>query len=420
VSRPSLSDPREKAVATMTVTAADVRAAAELLKGRIHPTPAEAATRLSESLGCDLFLKLENQHLTGSFKERGALNRLLRLTEAERKGGVIAISAGNHAQAVACHASRLGIAATIIMPTFTPFTKIERTQAYGARVVLEGETLNDSQAFARELAEREGLTLVHPYDDPHIIAGQGTAALEFLDSVPDLDVLVCPIGGGGLISGMALAARERRPDLTIIGVQCTSYPSMKQALAGETPTCGGATIAEGIAVKAPGAFTKPLVAALVDDIVLVDEIQIEVAVYQMATVQKLVAEGAGAASLAAVLANPERFAGKRVGLVVSGGNIDPRLLAQVLMRGLVHDGRIVRLRVPINDTPGVLGKVSRLLGDAGANIVDVHHQRLYHNVPVKMADLDVILETRDRLHVQQLLARLHAAGFAAQVMDDVS
>lgn len=404
----------------MTVTFADIAAAAELLKGRLTPTPAEAAPRLSKLAGCELFLKLENQHETGSFKERGALNRLLRLTEAERTGGVIAMSAGNHAQAVACHASRLGVASTIVMPTFTPFTKVERTQSFGARVVLEGETLSDSQVFAAELAEREGLTLVHPYDDPHVIAGQGTAALEFLAAIPDLDVLVVPIGGGGLISGIALAAKEKRRDITIIGVECAMYPSMKKALAGEPAACGGTTIAEGIAVKAPGGLTLPIIQRLVDDVVIVDEAQIEYAIYQLATVQKLVAEGAGATGLAAVLTEPERYAGKRVGLVVSGGNIDPRLLAQVLMRGLVYEGRIVRLRVAINDTPGVLARVARLLGDAGANIVEVHHQRLYHDVPVKMADLDVILETRDRVHVQQLVATLTAAGFTAEVMVDVA
>lgn len=403
----------------MTVTAADVTAAALRLKDRLAATPAEAAPRLSEIAGCPLFLKLENQHRTGSFKERGALYRLLELTDAERRAGVVAMSAGNHAQAVACHAQALGVAATIVMPTFTPFTKIERTRAFGARIVLEGDTLDDSRTVAARLVAEQGLTLIHPYDDPRIVAGQGTAALEFLDAVPDLDTLVVPIGGGGLLAGMALAARARRPNLRILGVECAAYPSMKQAISGAAPSFGGVTIAEGIAVKAPGALTRPIIERLVDDIVVVDESQIEMAVYLMATAQKLVAEGAGAVALAAVLAEPQRHAGRRTGLVVSGGNIDARLLAQVLMRGLVHEGRIVRLRVGITDTPGVLGRVARLLGEGGANIVEVHHQRLYHDVPVKMADLDVILETRDRAHVQQLVTSLTAAGFPTQVMLDV-
>lgn len=402
------------------VTIDDIRAAAARLAGRIAVTPAVAAPRLSDEAGCSVFLKLENQQATGSFKERGALNTLLMLPEDGRRAGVIAMSAGNHAQAVACHATRLGIRSTIVMPAFTPFTKVERTEALGARVVLHGETLSDAQSFAAALAQEEGLAFVHPYDDPRIVAGQGTAALEFLETVPDLDVLVVPIGGGGLMAGMAAAARALNPRLIIYGVQCALYPSMKQALAGEPVTCGGITLAEGIAVKAPGTLTRAMIAALVDEVMLVDEPALEGAVYRLATVQKLVAEGAGAAALAAVLSNRDRFAGKRVGLVVSGGNIDARLLSQVLVRGLVQEGRIIRLRIGLNDMPGALARITRILGDGGANIVEIHHQRLFHDVPVKMAEIDVIVETRGHAHAHTLIERLQAADFPTELMSEVS
>lgn len=402
------------------VTVDDIRAAAARLAGRIAATPAVAAPRLSEEAGCTLFLKLESQQATGSFKERGALNRLLHLSDADRQAGVIAMSAGNHAQAVARHATGLGIRSTIVMPAFTPFTKVERTEALGARVVLHGETLSDAQSFAAGLARDEGLVFVHPYDDPLIVAGQGTAALEFLAAVPDLDALVVPVGGGGLMAGMAAAARALNPRLTIYGVQCALYPSMKRALAGEPAECGGVTLAEGIAVKAPGALTRAMIAALVDGILLVDEPALEGAVYRLATVQKLVAEGAGAAALAAVLSDRGRFAGKRVGLVVSGGNIDARLLSQVLVRGLVQEGRIVRLRIGLTDIPGALARITRILGDAGANIVEIHHQRLFHDVPVKMAEIDVILETRGHAHAHRLIERLQAADFPTELMSEVS
>ncbi|WP_029006974.1 threonine ammonia-lyase [Azospirillum halopraeferens] len=398
----------------------DVRAAADRIAGHVLPTPAEEAPRLSERAGCTVFLKLENQQRTGSFKERGALNTLLSLDEAERRAGVIAMSAGNHAQAVACHAARLGIRSTIIMPRMTPFTKVARTESFGATVVLEGETLSEAEAFARDLAAREGYCFVHPYDDPRVVAGQGTVALEFLAAVPDLEVLVVPVGGGGLIGGMALAARALRPDIAVIGVECSMYPSMKQVLHGQEPACGGVTIAEGIAVKAPGRLTRELVRTHVDDILVVGEEALEAAVYEMVTVQKLVAEGAGAAVLAAVCSHPEVFRGKRAGLVVSGGNIDARLLAQVLMRGLVAEGRVVRLRIALTDAPGALARVASLLGGSGANIVEIYHQRLFHDVPVKMAEIDVILETRDRTHVQQLVDHLTAAGFPTELMIDVS
>jgi len=404
----------------MTITLEDVRAAAARIAGHLPHTPAVPAPRLGDMAGCRLHLKLESQLATGSFKERGALNKLLSLGEAERHAGVIAMSAGNHAQAVACHATRLGIRSTIVMPSFTPFTKVERTESLGAHVELHGDTLSEAADFARDLAAREGLTFVHPYDDPFVAAGQGTAALEFLADVPDLDVLVVPIGGGGLIAGMATAAKALKPGLLVIGVQCSLYPAMRQALAGQPITCGGATIAEGIAVKAPGGITLPIVRALVDDVIEVGEARLEEAVYRLATMQKLVAEGAGAAALAAVLDNVERFRGRNVGVVVSGGNIDSRILAQVLMRGLVYEGRIVRLRIGITDAPGALSSMTRLLGEAGANIVEVYHQRLFHNVPVKMAEVDVVLETRDQAHVQALMTRMKDAGFPTTLMTDVS
>ncbi len=404
----------------MTISLEDVRAAAARIAGHLPITPTVPALRLGDMAGCRLHLKLESQLATGSFKERGALNKLLSLGEAERRAGVIAMSAGNHAQAVACHATRLGIRSTIVMPSFTPFTKVERTESLGAHVELHGDTLSEAADFAHGLAARDGLTFVHPYDDPLVAAGQGTAALEFLESVPDLDSLVVPIGGGGLMAGMATAAKALKPGIQIIGVQCSLYPAMRQALAGQPIACGGATIAEGIAVKAPGGLTLPIVRTLVDEVIEVGEARLEEAVYRLATMQKLVAEGAGAAALAAVLDNPERFRGRRVGIVVSGGNIDSRILAQVLMRGLVHEGRIVRLRIGITDAPGALSSMTRLLGEAGANIVEVYHQRLFHNVPVKMAEVDVVVETRDQSHVQALIARMKEAGFPTTLMTDVS
>ncbi|MBP2304318.1 threonine ammonia-lyase [Azospirillum melinis] len=403
----------------MTITLEDVRAAAARIAGHLPRTPTVPAPRLGDMADCRMHVKLENQHATSSFKERGALNKLLSLGEAERRAGVIAMSAGNHAQAVACHATRLGIRSTIVMPAFTPFTKVERTENLGATVELHGETLSEAAAFAHELAARDGLTFVHPYDDPLVAAGQGTAALELLEDVPDLDVLVVPIGGGGLISGMATAAKALRPDLEIVGVQCSLYPAVRQALAGQPITCGGATVAEGIAVKAPGALTLPIIRAMVDDVVEVGEARLEEAVYRLATVQKLVAEGAGAAALAAVLDDPQRYRGRKVGIVLSGGNIDSRIMAQVLMRGLVYEGRIVRLRISITDAPGALARVTRLLGEAGANIVEVHHQRLFHNVPVKMAEVDVVLETRNQTHVDALIARMKDAGYPTSLMMEV-
>jgi threonine dehydratase len=403
----------------MSVTLDDIRAAAVTFAGQILLTPTIAAPRLSERLGTNLRLKLENLQYTGSFKDRGALNKLKNLTPDQARVGVIAMSAGNHAQGVACHSGRLGIPATIVMPVHTPFNKVERTESFGARVLLHGETLSESEAAARELVERDGLTLIHPYDDPLIIAGQGTVALEMLEAAPDLDLLVIPIGGGGLIAGIATAAKALKPDIEVIGVQATSYPSMKQYLAGEPVTCSGPTIAEGIAVKAPGKLTSAIIRDLVSDIVLVTEDHVERAVDALLTIQKISAEGAGAAGVAALLADPERFAGRQIGVVICGGNIDARMLASILMRGLVRNRRLVRLRIAITDAPGALARVTRLIGEAGADIVEVFHHRLFYDLPVKMADIDVILETRNPAHVDQIIASLGEGGFPAELMEDV-
>jgi threonine dehydratase len=403
-----------------TVTIDDIRKAEAQLSGVIVETPTVHSRTLSAIAGCDIVLKLENLQYTGSFKDRGALIKLLSLGAAERKAGVIAVSAGNHAQGVAYHAERLGIPATIVMPEGTPFVKVRHTEAFGARVVQRGEGFAEAAAFAAELRVKEGLVLVHPYDDPHIIAGQGTIALEMIDADPALDALVVPIGGGGLIAGIAVAAKAFRPSIEVIGVETELYPSMYQAIRGLPPTSGGQTIAEGIAVKKPGELTKPIVAALVADILLVGESAIERAVQLLLEIEKTVAEGAGAAPLAAVLAHRERFAGKRVGLVVTGGNIDSRLLASVLLRGLIRDGRIVRLRVETRDVPGALGQVARLIGEKGGNIVEIYHQRLFYDVPVKLAEIDVVLETRDARHVEDIIAVLRAAGFPTRLLGNTA
>jgi threonine dehydratase len=399
----------------MSITLADIEQAAARLAGEIVRTPAAEAPRLTQVTGAArVVLKLENQQFTGSFKDRGALNKLKTLAPAEAARGVIAMSAGNHAQGVAYHAQRLGIPATIVMPKGSPFTKVLRTRAFGARVLLEGDGIDAAAVFARELGSREGLTFVHPYDDPLIVAGQGTAALELLADAPDLDLLVVPIGGGGLIAGMAVAARALRPGIEILGVEAALYPSMKNAIAGQPPTSGGQTIAEGIAVKAPGAITRPVIERLVGDIVLVEEDPLERAVEMLIDTQKVVAEGGGAAALAALLVEPQRFAGRKVGLVVSGGNIDARLLAQVLMRGLVRQGRVVTLRVEIVDMPGALGHIARVIGETGGNIIEIYHQRLFYDLPVKRADLDIVVETRNLEHVQEIIDRLARDGFATR------
>jgi threonine dehydratase len=401
----------------MAVSIAEIRDAAGAIAGRVKRTPSVDAPRLAELVGAErIVLKLENQQYTGSFKDRGALVKLLSLTPEERKSGVAAMSAGNHAQGVAYHAKRLGIPATIVMPEGTPFTKIERTRHLGARVLVEGDGFDSAGAFAREMSAREGLVFVHPYDDDRIIAGQGTIGLEMLADDPDLDCLIVPIGGGGLIAGIATAAKALKPGIDILGVEAKLYPSMYNAVRGLDPASGGSTIAEGIAVKRPGERTKPIIEALVSDILLVGEDTLERAVMQLIELQKVVSEGAGAAGLAAMLAYRERIAGKRVGTVIAGGNIDSRMLAHILLRGLVRDGRMVRLRIEITDQPGALARLAGVIGKAGGNIIEIYHQRMFHDVPVKKADIDAVVETRNAEHVREIVQGLNAIGFPTRLL----
>jgi threonine dehydratase len=405
-------------MSALPVTPDDIVRAAAAIGDAIAKTPVVAAPTLSEAAGCEVWLKLETQHPTGSFKERGALNKLLTLNANERGAGIVAMSAGNHAQGVAYHARRLAIPTTIVMPEGTPFTKIDRTESLGASVVLQGENLVAARQAADALARDKGLVPVHPYDDPAVIAGQGTIALEMLAEQPALDALIVPIGGGGLISGIAAAAKAAKPAIEIVGVQSALYPAMADVLAGKAPdvATAGATLAEGIAVKEPGLITRQIVAALVADILLVDDAQIEAAIEHLVDREKLVAEGAGAAGIAALLANTERFRGKQVGIVVTGGNIDARLLASVLMRGLVREGCLVRLRSELPDVPGALARLSAVIGGRGGNIVEVHHQRLFQDASVKRAELDVVIETQSRRHVAAIVAALIAAGFPTELL----
>ena len=396
----------------MKLGIADIRAARAVVQTAVLRTPMLPAPKLSELTGAQVFVKYENLQVTNSFKDRGALVKLSSLDEAQRKRGVIAMSAGNHAQAVAYHARRLGIPATIVMPVTTPFVKVAATKSHGAEVVLHGETISESQARCEEIQRERGLTLVHPYDDLQIMAGQGTIALEMLEDVPDLDVLVIPIGGGGLIAGNATAAKAVKPSIEIVGTEAALYPSVWNALHGEDRAIGGPTLAEGIAVKNVGKLTLPIIRNLVSDIILVDEAHLERAVNAFLTLQKAMAEGAGAAGLAAMLAKPERFHGKKVGLILCGGNIDPRILASIMVRELDRDSRIVSFRLTIPDRPGVLGHIATRLGELGANILEVDHRRLFLDVPAKGAKLDVTIETRDAAHAQEIIAAMASDGYA--------
>lgn len=402
----------------LPVTLDDVKQAAARIAGAVAHTPCLHSATLSRIVRTDVWVKFENLQFTASFKERGALNTLLQLTPEERGRGVIAMSAGNHAQGVAYHAGRLGIPATIVMPSFTPNTKVTHTRSHGATVVLHGDTLAEAAAEAHRLAAAQKLVFVHPYDDPRIIAGQGTIALEMLQDAPELDTIVAPVGGGGMIAGCAVAARGLKPDLKVIGVETAGYSAMRQLMANEPVDAGGDTIAEGIAVRDIGKLPLALCTALLDRVVSVDEVAIERAIALLLEVEKTVAEGAGAAGLAALLTYPDLFAGRKVGLVLSGGNIDTRLLASVLMRGLVRDGRIVRLRLRITDAPGQLARVSTIIGKAGGNIVEVQHGRLFGGVVAKAADLHVTIETRDRPHIGDIVTALQADGFVVRVLDD--
>lgn len=394
-----------------------IRAAARNLEGRVIRTPAVVSPRLAELTGAaSVVLKLENQQHTGSFKDRGAYNKLSQLSPAQAARGVIAMSAGNHAQGVAFHATRLGIASTIVMPEGTPFNKVERTRSYGAKVVLTGDTIDASAEHARELAQADGLTFVHPFDDEHIIQGQGTVGLELLEDCPELEAIIVPIGGGGLLSGIAVAAKALKPTIELYGVEVAGYPSMHHAINALPAPKGGQTLAEGIAVKSPGALTRPIIEQHAKELLVVEEDAIEAAVQTLVQVQKLVVEGAGAAGLAAMTSYPDRFAGKRVGLVICGGNIDPRMLAQVLMRGLVRDGQVVTLRIGITDRPGTLGHLAQIIGQSGANIIEIYHQRLFHDLPVKEADVDAVLETRNAAHADEIVKALEAGGYSTRVL----
>jgi threonine dehydratase len=398
----------------------DIERAAVRLRGQLLDTPCVESRTLSEIVGAQVFLKFENLQFTASFKERGACNKLVDLSLSGTRGdggkttlGVVAMSAGNHAQGVAYHAQRLGLRALIVMPRFTPGVKIERTRGFGAEVVLHGDTLDSARAHALALAQREGLAFVHPYDDEAIIAGQGTVALEMLDAVPELDTLVVSVGGGGLIAGMAIAARARKPGIEIIGVQTTRFPAMVNAVKGTHHPLGQSTIAEGIAVGTPGVLTREIIAAQVDDLLLVDEGDIEQAVLMLLEIEKTLVEGAGAAGLAALIRHPERFKGKRVGLVLSGGNIDPLLLAAIIERGMVRAGRLARVRVSARDVPGSLAQITATVAEAGANVDEVHHQRAFTMLAAQNVDIELVLQTRGRAHLSAVLDALREAGFEA-------
>lgn len=391
----------------------DIRAAAARLDGHLLRTPCVESRTLSQLTGCQVFLKFENLQYTASFKERGACNKLAQLTAGERARGVIAMSAGNHAQGVAYHAQRLGLRAVIVMPRFTPGVKVERTRGFGAEVVLHGDTLDEARAHARALAAQQGLVFVHPYDDEAIVAGQGTVALEMLADVPDLDTLVIAVGGGGLIAGMATAAKALKPGIEVIGVQTERFPAMVNAIKGTHLPQGSSTIAEGIAVGTPGEVNLPIVRERVDDLLLVDEGDIEQAIVMLLEIEKTLVEGAGAAGLAALLKHPKRFAGRRVGLVLCGGNIDPMLLASIIERGMVRAGRLARIAVNARDVPGNLARITALVAEAGANIDEVHHQRAFTLLAAQNVEIELVLQTRGHAHVQQVIDVLNAAGFGA-------
>jgi threonine dehydratase len=393
------------------VTLADIETARRTIAGHVLRTPLLAAPPLSALTGADVFVKYENLQVTNSFKERGACVKLAALSADERRRGVVAMSAGNHAQAVAYHARRLRIPATIVMPVTTPFVKVKATEMLGATVILDGETVAEAQMRAEAIASAQNLVWVHPYDDPQIIAGQGTIALEMLEDCPELDVLVVPIGGGGLVSGCAIAARAKKPSIDIVGVEAALYPSMWNAVRKGNRPCGGATLAEGIAVTNVGTLTLPIVRDCVSDIILVDEALIERAVNAFLTLQKAMAEGAGAAGLAAMLAEPDRFRGRKVGLILCGGNIDPRILASIMVRELERADRIASFRLTIPDRPGILGQIATKLGELGANILSVDHHRLFLDVPAKGAKLDVTVETRDAAHAEEIFHAFAAAGY---------
>ena len=396
----------------MTLSIDDIQAASGRIGRMLARTDCRYSRTLSDLLGADIYIKFESEMFTGSFKERGALNKLLGLNTAQRKQGVVAMSAGNHAQAVAYHASRLNIEATLVMPRFTPYVKVADTRRLGARVILEGETLDAAAEHAQTLIEKHGYLLIHPFDDEQIMAGQGTLALELLEQQPGLDLLVVPVGGGGLISGVATAAKALSPGIEVIGVQAASYPGAHCALKGEATPAAAITIAEGIAVKKPGKKTLPVIRELVDDILLVDEWDIEEAIYLYLSIEKTVAEGAGAAALAAIKTYPDRFRNRKIGVVLSGANVDSRILASVLMRHLASTGQLVTVKVKSSDTPGALAHITALVGKLGSNIIDVNHQRTFTEAGIREVDIALTLETRDRTHAEEIRAALRTAGYS--------
>ena len=394
----------------------DIESAAGRLAGQVLDTPCVESRTLSQLVGCQVFLKFENLQYTASFKERGACNKLVQLTPDERARGVVAMSAGNHAQGVAYHAQRLGLRAVIVMPRFTPGVKVERTRGFGAEVVLHGDSLEAARAHAYELAESEGLVFVHPYDDEAIVAGQGTIALEMLREQPDLDTLVIAIGGGGLISGMATAAKALKPGIRVVGVQTERFPAMYNAIKGTHLPQGTSTIAEGIAVGTPGQITQAIIRERVDDLLLVDEGDIEQAIVMLLEIEKTLVEGAGAAGLAALIKHPEQFKGQRVGLVLCGGNIDPLLLASIIERGMVRAGRLARIQVNARDVPGVLARIATIVADAGANVDEVHHQRAFTLLAAQNVAIELVLQTRGREHLAEVIQCLQAEGFEAALV----
>lgn len=401
------------------ITFADIQAAHEAIRKSTIRTPMVKAVRISKHMGIDLYLKLENMQHTNAFKARGALNKLLTLDETQRKNGVIACSAGNHAQGVAYHATRLGIPSTIVMPQGTPFNKIQRTEDFGAKVVIYGKNFDEGVGETMRLAEVHNYTFIHPFDDKAVVAGQGTLGIEMMEDMPDLDVVVVPIGGGGLISGVATAVKAMKPQVQVVGAQAELYDAVKAKREGRNGPVGGATLAEGIAVKIPSPDNLAMIDALVDRVDSASESEIEKAVFDFLSNEKLVAEGAAGAGLAVIQKNLEFYKGKKVGLVLCGGNIDSRLLSTLILRGLVRDGRITRLRFEIDDTPGQLSTISGLIGKAGANVIEVIHQRMMQSVSLKRAELDIVIEARDFMHVQDIVETIRNAGISVQVMSEV-
>ena len=400
----------------MTISLEDIQSAADAIRGSLVDTPCLLSRTLSKISGAEVFLKFENHQFTASFKERGALNKLLSLSLEEKTRGVIAASAGNHAQGLAYHAKRLGVPATIVMPRFTPNVKVEHTRGHGAEVILHGDNFDAAKTYALGLASERSLVWVHPYDDEKVIAGQGTLALEMLAAQPELDALIVPIGGGGMIAGIAVAAKALKPSIEIVGVETERFPSMYCAIKGETPRFGTSTIAEGIAVKEPGRITEAIVRNLVSDIFLIDEGDIEEAIVLLLEIEKTVVEGAGGVGLAALLKNRERFSGKCVGLILCGGNIDPLMLSDIIERGMVRSGRLAQIKVELRDLPGSLADVTACLAAMNANIEEVHHQRAFSHLPIQSAEVDVVLQTRGHEHIRQILAALEAKGFRAELI----